>query len=125
MKICITSENVGLDSNVDPRFGRCQFFIIVDSDTLEFESIKNPNIESMGGAGIQSAQLVASKNIKALVTGNIGPNAFQTLKAAGIEVFTGASGTIEEAIEKYKKGEFKAVSGPSVGSHSGMPGKKK
>ena len=125
MKICITSENVSLDSKVDPRFGRCQYFIIADPDTLEFETIKNPNIESMGGAGIQSAQLVASKNIKALVTGNIGPNAFQTLQSAGIEVFTGASGTVEEAIEKYKKGEFKAVSGPSVGSHSGMPNKNK
>ncbi len=114
-----------MDSKVDPRFGRCQHFIIVDTDTLEFEEIENPNIESMGGAGIQSAQLVASKKIKAVLTGNVGPNAFQTLQAAGIEIFTGASGTVKEAIEKYKKGEFKAVSGPSVGSHAGMPGKKK
>jgi predicted Fe-Mo cluster-binding NifX family protein len=125
MKICVTSEGSSLDSKVDPRFGRCQHFIIVDTDTLEFEEIENPNIESMGGAGIQSAQLVASKKIKAVLTGNVGPNAFQTLQAAGIEIFTGASGTVKEAIEKYKKGEFKAVSGPSVGSHAGMPGKKK
>jgi len=125
MKICVTSEGSSLDSNVDPRFGRCQHFIIVDTDTLEFEEIENPNIESMGGAGIQSAQLVAAKKIKAVLTGNVGPNAFQTLQAAGIEIFTGASGTVKEAIEKYKKGEFKAVSGPSVGSHAGMPGKKK
>ncbi len=125
MKICITSEGGSLDSKVDPRFGRCQHFIIVDPDTLEFEAVVNPNIESMGGAGIQSAQLVASKKIKAVVTGNVGPNAFQTLQAAGIEIFTGASGTVKEAIEKYKKGEFKAVSGPSVGSHSGMPSKNK
>ena len=125
MKICVTSEGSSLDSKVDPRFGRCQHFIIADSDTLEFEVVENPNIESMGGAGIQSAQLVASKKVKAVVTGNVGPNAFQTLQAAGIEIFTGASGTVKEAIEKYKKGEFKAVSGPSVGSHSGMPGKNK
>jgi predicted Fe-Mo cluster-binding NifX family protein len=125
MKICVTSEGSSLDSKVDPRFGRCQHFIIVDTDTLEFEEIENPNIESMGGAGIQSAQLVAAKKIKAVLTGNVGPNAFQTLQAAGIEIFTGASGTVKEAIEKYKKGEFKAVSGPSVGSHAGMPGKKK
>lgn len=125
MKICVTSEGVNLDSKIDPRFGRCQYFIIADADTLEFEAVGNPNIESMGGAGIQSAQLVASKKIKAVLTGNVGPNAFQALQAAGIEVFTGASGTIKDAIEKYKKGEFKAVSGPSVSSKSGMPGKNK
>jgi len=125
MKICITSEGSSLDSKVDPRFGRCQYFIITDTDSLEFEAIGNPNMESMGGAGIQSAQLVSSKQVKAVVTGNVGPNAFQTLQAAGIEIFTGASGTVKEAIEKYRKGEFKAVSGPSVGSHSGMPNKKK
>jgi len=125
MKICVTSEGGNLDSKVDPRFGRCQYFIVVDTDSLEFEAVGNPNTESMGGAGIQSAQLVSSKQVKAVVTGNVGPNAFQTLQAAGIEIFTGASGTIKEAIEKYKKGEFKAVSGPSVSSHAGMPGKKK
>ncbi|MDD4909657.1 MAG: NifB/NifX family molybdenum-iron cluster-binding protein [Candidatus Omnitrophica bacterium] len=125
MKICVTSQGRDLGAQVDPRFGRCQYFIIADTDTLEFEAVENPNIKSMGGAGIQSAQLVASKRVKAMLTGNVGPNAFQTLQAAGIEVFTGASGTVKEAIEKYKKGEFKAVSGPSVGSHAGMPGKKK
>jgi len=125
MKICVTSEGGNLDSKVDPRFGRCQYFIIADTDTFGFEAVGNPNIESTGGAGIQSAQLVASKKIKAVVTGNVGPNAFQTLQAAGIEVFTGASGTVKEAIEKYKKGEFKLTQKPSVGSHFGMPGTNK
>lgn len=125
MKICVTSEGNSLDSKVDPRFGRCQYFIIVDTDTLQFEPIQNPNIEAMGGAGIQSAQLVASKQIKAVLTGNIGPNAFQTLQAAGIDIFTGASGTVREAIEKYKKGEFKLTQKPSVGSKFGMPGTNK
>ena len=124
MKICVTSEGNDLGSMVDPRFGRCRNFIIVDTDSLGFEVVENPNVESMGGAGIQSAQLVASKQVKAVLTGNVGPNAFQTLQAAGIEVFTGVSGTVKEVIEKYKKGEFKAVAGPSVGSHAGMPGKK-
>ena len=80
MKICITSEGNTLGSKVDCRFGRCQYFIIVDTETFEFEVIKNPNLESMGGAGIQSAQLVASKRVKAVLTGNVGPNAFQTLQ---------------------------------------------
>jgi predicted Fe-Mo cluster-binding NifX family protein len=125
MKICITSEGNSLDSNVDPRFGRCQYFIIADSETLEFEVVENPNIESMGGAGVQSAQLVASKQIKAVLTGNVGPNAFRALQAAGVEIFTGASGTVKEAIEKYKKGGFEVVKNPSVGSKFGMPGKNK
>lgn len=125
MKICITSEGNTLDSKVDGRFGRCQYFIVADTDTLEFEAVGNPNIESMGGAGIQSAQLVASKQVKAVLTGNVGPNAFQTLQAAGIDIFTGASGTVREAIEKYKKGEFKLTQKPSVGSKFGMPGTNK
>jgi predicted Fe-Mo cluster-binding NifX family protein len=123
MKICVTSEGKSLDSNVDLRFGRCQYFIIADIDSLEFEVLENPNIDTMGGAGIQSAQLVASKQVTAVLTGNVGPNAFQTLQAAGVEVFIGASGTIKEAIERYKKGEFQSVKSANVGSKFGMPGK--
>ena len=123
MKICITSQGETLESQVDPRFGRCQYFIIADSETQEFEAIKNPNIEAMGGAGIQSSQLVAGKQVKAVLTGNVGPNAFQTLQTAGIEIIAGLSGTVKEAIEKYKKGELKPTQGPSVGSKFGMPGK--
>ena len=124
MKICISSQGNTLDSQVDPRFGRCQYFIIVDTDTLEFESVKNPNIDAMGGAGIQSGQLIASKNVKAVLTGNVGPNAFQTLQAVGIEVITGISGNVKEATEKYKKGDFSVARGPSTASHSGVPANK-
>jgi predicted Fe-Mo cluster-binding NifX family protein len=122
-KICITSEGKTLDSNVDPRFGRCQYFTFVHTDTLEFEVVDNPSLQAMGGAGVQSAQLVSSKGAKVVVTGNVGPNAFQTLNAAGIEIFTGASGTIKNAIEEYKKGKLQSASNPSVGSKFGMPGK--
>jgi len=120
MKICITSEGKDSNSKVDPRFGRCQYFIIADTDTLEYEVVENPNIESMGGAGIQSAQLVASKHVKAVLTGNIGPNAFQTLNAAGIDIYTGVSGSVKEAIAAYKSGKFKKTESPSVGSKFGM-----
>lgn len=123
MKICVTSQGNNLDSQVDPRFGRCQYFIIIETDTLKFEAVQNPNIEAMGGAGIQSGQLVAEKQIKAVITGNVGPNAFQTLQAAGIDVITGVSGSVKEAIEKYNKGEIKPTQGPSVNSKFGMPGK--
>ena len=123
MKICITAQGETLDASIDPRFGRCQFFIFADTETEEFEAIKNPNIESMGGAGIQSGQLVAEKEVKAVLTGNVGPNAFETLKAAGIDVITGVSGTIQESIEKYARGELRPTQAASVGSKFGLPGK--
>ena len=125
MKICVTSQGDNLDSQVDSRFGRCQYFIIVDTETSELEAIQNPNIDAMGGAGIQSGQLLAVKGVKTVLTGNVGPNAFQTLQAAGMDVITGASGTVKDVIEKYKKGELKPTHGPSVNSKFGMPGKEK
>jgi len=123
MKICITSEGDSLDSKVDPRFGRCQYFVVVETDTLKFEAVKNPNVEAMGGAGVQSGQLIAERQVKAVLTGNVGPNAFQTLQAAGIDVIAGVSGSIKEAIEQYKKGGLKPTQGPSVNSKFGMPPK--
>ena len=123
MEICVTAQGDNLDAQVDPRFGRCQYFIFADTETEEFEAIQNPNISAMGGAGVQSGQLVAGKNVKAVLTGNVGPNAFQTLQAAGVEVIAGVAGSVKEAIEKYKKGEFKPMQGPSVGSKFGMPPK--
>ena len=119
MKICITAQGNNLDTEVDPRFGRCQYFIIVDPDTQEFEAIENSSMVARGGAGIQSGQFMADKEVKTVLTGNVGPNAFTTLQAAGIEVITGVSGSINEVIKKYKKGEFKSISGPSVDSHFG------
>jgi predicted Fe-Mo cluster-binding NifX family protein len=120
MKICITSEGKTLDAKVDSRFGRCQYFILVNPDTLEFEAIENSNINQAGGAGIQSGQLMASKGIKAVLTGNVGPNAFQTLNAAGIDIYTGVSGSVKEAIEAYKSGKLKKTESPSVSSKFGM-----
>ncbi|MBU4312311.1 MAG: NifB/NifX family molybdenum-iron cluster-binding protein [Candidatus Omnitrophica bacterium] len=125
MKICVTSQGNNLDSQVDPRFGRCQYFIIVDTDTLEFEALENPNISATGGAGIVSGQLVSTKGAKIVLTGNVGPNAFQTLQAAGVTVITGMSGSIKETIERYNKDDLKPTQGPSVNSKFGMPGKEK
>lgn len=122
MKICITSMGDNLDVAVDPRFGRCQNFIIVDSETLEFKSIPNPNIDSSGGAGIQSGQLVASEGAQVILTGNVGPNAFQTLSSLGLKVFTGVSGIVREALHLYKEGKLKETTSPSVDSHFGGKG---
>lgn len=103
MKICVTSYGDNMDAEVDPRFGRCKYFIIVDPETLQYEAIKNQNIEATGGAGVQSAQMMSNKGVKLILTGNIGPKAAQALKAAGISVITGVQGSVREAIEKYGK----------------------
>jgi len=120
MKVGITAKGSSLDSEVDPRFGRCGYFIIVDSDSLEFEVIENFSMEAASGAGVQSGQLVATKGVEAILTGNIGPNAFQVLQAAGIKVITGVSGKVREAIEKYKRGELKSVESSNVNSKFGV-----
>ena len=119
MKICVTSKGNNLDSEIDPRFGRCQNFIIIDAETLEFEAIENPNIQTTGGAGIQSAQLIASKDATIVLTGNVGPNAFQSLQAAGIDIIIGVSGSVKSSVEKFNNGELKPTQGPSVESHFG------
>ena len=120
MKIAITSSGPELTFQVDPRFGRCAYFIFVDTDSDKFEAIENSGAQGMGGVGIQAGQMMIDKGIKAVLTGNCGPNAFQTLKAAGVEVITGVSGTVQEVVDKFKAGGFQSVSGPNVSPHSGI-----
>jgi predicted Fe-Mo cluster-binding NifX family protein len=122
MKICVTSQGNTLQSQVDPRFGRCAYFILIDTDAMEFEAIENTKAQVMGGAGVQSGQLMAEKDVKAVLTGNVGPNAYQTLNAGGIEIITGVTGSIQEAVEKYKNGDLKPIGGANVESHFGMKG---
>jgi predicted Fe-Mo cluster-binding NifX family protein len=120
MKIAVTSTGPTLDDTVEERFGRCPYFLIIDPDTLEFEPFENPNIALGGGAGIQSAQLMANKGVSVVLTGNCGPNAFQTFGAAGVQVITGVSGQVRQAIEQYKSGALSSTAGPNVQSHFGM-----
>ncbi|MFC1901828.1 NifB/NifX family molybdenum-iron cluster-binding protein [Chloroflexota bacterium] len=120
MKIAVSSTGTDLGAQVDPRFGRCQHFIIVDPDTMEFEAVENSGAMSAGGAGIATGQLVAGKGAGAVLTGNCGPNAFNVLEAAGIKVMTGVSGTVQDAVEGYKSGKYQANSQASVAPHSGM-----
>ena len=123
MKICVTATAKTLDAQIDPRFGRCSYFILVDSETMQFEAIQNVAAGASGGAGIQAAQTIANKGVKLLITGNVGPNAFGALSAAGIEAVTGASGTVREALEKFKRGELNKTGAPTVGDHFGMGGR--
>ncbi|MEJ2665114.1 MAG: NifB/NifX family molybdenum-iron cluster-binding protein [Spirochaetia bacterium] len=122
MKICITARGETLESAVDPRFGRCAYFIIVDPETMEFECIANAAAKSGGGAGIQAGQMMSEKGVKAVLTGNVGPNAFKTLQTAGIDIITGIGGTVADATARYIKGEVTPSSAATVESHFGAKG---
>jgi len=120
MKIAISSTGKDLDAQVDPRFGRCQYFIIVEPKSLEYKVFENPNIDVAGGAGIQSGRMMADNGVKSVLTGNVGPNAFQTLTAAKVEIITGVSGTVREAIQRYNNGEYQSTKEATVADHFGM-----
>jgi predicted Fe-Mo cluster-binding NifX family protein len=122
MKIAVSASGKDLDATIDPRFGRCAYFIVVDTDDMNFEVFDNENIALGGGAGIQSAQFVASKGAGTVLTGNVGPNAVRTLSAAGVDVIVGQTGTVRQAIEAYKSGKLTSTSEPNVADHYGMQG---
>ena len=119
MKIAVTSTGPTLDDNVEARFGRCPYFLIIDIDTMQYEAIENPNIAVGGGAGIQSAQLMSEKGVTTVLTGNCGPNAFNVFGQAGVQVIVGVSGPVRSAVEQFKTGTFSSASGPNVASHFG------
>jgi len=121
MKICVSAGASGLDAPMDPRFGRCPFFVVVDLDSMSETSITNANVMATSGAGIQAAQEVAREGATALITGNIGPNAMQTLSAAKIDVYQHlGTGSVRDVVEKFKQGELTKIAGPSVPGHAGM-----
>ncbi|MBW1701221.1 MAG: NifB/NifX family molybdenum-iron cluster-binding protein [Deltaproteobacteria bacterium] len=122
MKVAVSASGKELDAPIDPRFGRCAYFMVVDTDDMSFEAFDNENIALGGGAGIQSAQFVASKGAKVVLTGNVGPNAVQTLSAAGVEVIVGQTGTVREAIDNFKKGNLTSTAQANVSDHFGMGG---
>jgi predicted Fe-Mo cluster-binding NifX family protein len=120
MRVAVSSTGEDLEAQIDPRFGRCQYFIIVDLDSMKYEAVLNESAMASGGAGIQAAQSIAGLGVEAVITGNVGPNAFQTLSASGIKIVTGASGIVSDAVERFKNGELRETSNPTVGSHAGM-----
>ncbi len=120
MRIAVSSTGSTLDSQVDSRFGRCAYFIIVDPDTMEYEAYPNESSAFSSGAGTTAAQFVASKGVEYVITGNCGPKAMQVLSASGIKVIIGQSGTVREVIEKFKRGELSAAQMDAFGGGFGM-----
>jgi len=120
MKICVTANGEGLDSEIDSRFGRCSYFVIYDSETKSVESVSNMSTVASGGAGIKASEAVANAGVSVLLTGSVGPNAFSIFKEVGIDIQVGAKGTVREAIKQYEAGELESLQSPNSGPHSGM-----
>ena len=123
MKIAISSSGKTLDSALDPRFGRCAWFLIIDPADMSYEVFDNQSAAQSSGAGIQAAQFLEDKNVSAVITGHVGPNAVQTLSAAGIEIFAQQQGTIREVVERYKNNGLNPTTQSTVGRHFGMGGR--
>ena len=120
MQIAVTAKGPSLDDQVEVRFGRASYYIFIDTESMNFDAIKNPNVLAGGGAGIQSAQLLANRGVTHVLTGNCGPNAFSVFGAAGIQVIPAVSGTVRNAIEQFKAGSVTPADRANVESHFGM-----
>ena len=118
MKIAITAQDKELSSEIDLRFGRAKWLIVVDTETGDFRAHDNTvNLNAAQGAGIQTGQNIANLDVEAVITGNVGPNAFKTLNAAGIRIFLAGKQTVQQAIDAYKAGELKEVDKANVKGH--------
>ena len=115
MKIAITSKGKDLDSQIDPRFGRAAYILIVDTLRLEVEVLDNSeNVNAFKGAGIQAAVNLSDRGAKVLLTGYCGPNAFKTLSAAGVKVANDMTGTVRDAVMAYREGNVSFADSANV-----------
>jgi len=116
MKIIVTAVSSSLDAQVDPRFGRGAFFLIVDTETMQWEAFPNPGVNAAGGAGTMAAQFAAEKKANAVISGDFGPNASHALTAAGILMFLyKGNGSVRDAVELFKTGDLQQVNAPTAG----------
>ena len=120
MKIAITTTSPGIESALDPRFGRGAYFVIVDAETGEWQAHPNPAIDASGGAGVQAAQFITGHGAQVAISGDFGPNAYNTLTAAGIRMFlapAGESPAASQLLARYQRGELKEVTAPTGPGH--------
>jgi len=123
MKVAISVTDNSLDADIDPRFGRCAFLIVVESDTMEIVGGgRNEFAAAPGGAGTQTAQRAAQLGAEAILTGNLGPNAYNVLKAAKIRTITGVSGPARQAVQDFLEGKLRETQGATAPPHAGMGG---
>lgn len=118
MKLAVTAQESRLDSLLDPRFGRAKFFIVVDTGAGSFSAVDNSvNLNAAQGAGIQAGKRVVELGVDGLITGHVGPKAFATLAAGRVKIYTGATGTVADAIEQFRAGKLTILESPDVEGH--------
>jgi len=122
MKAVVSAQGDSLDAASSPVFGRCPYFVFVDTETMEAEVTPNPAMSQGGGAGIQAAQFVVNQGATVVLTGNLGPNAYDVLNAAGVPGLLVHGGTVRQAVEAYKAGQLQSMAGANVRAHAGMGG---
>ncbi len=118
MKVAVSARKCELDSEVEEKFGRCKYFLVIETESMEKKCYENEDRRGMSGVGISVAQFLADKNVDSVITGNIGPKALSTLKEANIEAYR-ASGKIKEAIEDFKDNALDVFDEASAPAHSG------
>ncbi len=119
MKVVVSAQEPSLDAASSPVFGRCPAFVFVDTETWEAEGLANPSVTAGGGAGIQAAQWVMSHGAEAVLSSNVGPNAFAVFQQAGIPVYRLDGGTVREAVEALRGKLLAAMDNPQIGPRPG------
>jgi predicted Fe-Mo cluster-binding NifX family protein len=120
--IVIAANATNLDAPASPVFGRCPAYVFVDTESMQFEGVENPAIGTASGAGIQAAQFVIERGAQAVVTDNVGPNAFNVFQSAGVPIYLSGSGTVREMAEAFKAGQLQSVADPNIRAGMGMGG---
>jgi predicted Fe-Mo cluster-binding NifX family protein len=118
MKLAVTSQGLELGSALDGRFGRAKCFVVIDTASGQMTAMDNGvNLNAAQGAGIQAGRMVVELGADAVITGHVGPKAFATLQAGGVKVYTGATGTVADAVEQFKAGKLKLAASADVEGH--------
>ena len=123
MKLAITSKGKTMDSEIESRFSRTPFFVIVDTETGDFEAFKNPGASARDAACVGAVKFLVDREVKAVITGNVGHNAFVTIQDTRIRVYLGATGTVLEALENFRRRKLTRAKEPTVGFKEGLRGK--
>ncbi len=121
MRVVIPANGANLDTPTSPIFGRSQYFILVDPETLEFEALPNPALDAPGGAGVQAAQTVLQHGVSAVIAPSLGPNAFRVIRAAGIPAYRMEGATVREVLAAYNAGQLPLLETPGD-DHVGLGG---